>query len=48
MWFASLDAVRAFAGEDYEVGVVPPKARALLSRFDARSQHYEIKERLEY
>jgi heme-degrading monooxygenase HmoA len=48
MWFASLDGVRAFAGEDYEVAVVPPKARTLLSRFDARSQHYEIKERLEY
>ena len=42
MWFDSLDAVRLFAGEDYEVAVVPPKARALLSRFDARSQHYEI------
>jgi len=48
MWFDSLDAVRAFAGEDYEVAVVPPKARALLCRFDARSQHYEIKEQLEY
>ena len=48
MWFDSLDAVRAFAGEDYEVAVVPPKARVLLSRFDARSQHYEIMERLEY
>ena len=43
MWFASLDAVRTFAGEDYEVAVVPPKARALLSRFDARSQHYEVR-----
>jgi heme-degrading monooxygenase HmoA len=42
MWFDSLDAVRAFAGEDYEVAVVPPKARALLSRFDARSQHYTV------
>ena len=29
--------------EDYEVAVVPPKARALLSRFDVRSQHYEVK-----
>ena len=48
MWFDSLDAVRAFAGKDYEVAVVPPKARVLLSRFDARSQHYEIMERLEY
>jgi len=43
MWFDSLDAVRVFAGQDYEVAVVPPKARALLSRFDARSQHYEVK-----
>jgi heme-degrading monooxygenase HmoA len=43
MWFDSLAAVRAFAGEDYEVAVVPPRARALLSRFDARSQHYEVK-----
>ena len=43
MWFASLDAVRTFAGEDYETAVVPPKARALLSRFDARSQHYEVR-----
>ena len=43
MWFDSLEAVRAFAGADYEVAVVPPKARTLLSRFDARSQHYEVK-----
>ena len=43
MWFESLDAVRTFAGEDYEVAVVPPKARALLARFDARSQHYQVK-----
>ena len=43
MWFDSIDAVRTFAGEDYEAAVVPPKARALLSRFDARSQHYEVK-----
>jgi antibiotic biosynthesis monooxygenase (ABM) superfamily enzyme len=43
MRFDSLDAVREFAGEDYEVAVVPEKARAVLSRFDARSQHYEIR-----
>ena len=43
MWFDSIDAVRAFAGEDYEVAVVPPKARTLLSRFDTRSQHYEVR-----
>jgi heme-degrading monooxygenase HmoA len=43
MWFDSIEAVRAFAGEDYEVAVVPPQARALLSRFDERSQHYEVR-----
>ncbi len=43
MWFDSIEAVRTFAGEDYEVAVVPSKARALLSRFNARSQHYEVK-----
>jgi heme-degrading monooxygenase HmoA len=45
MWFESLDAVREFAGEDYEASVVPPAARAVLARFDARSQHYEVRER---
>lgn len=46
MWFDSIESVRAFAGEDYEAAVVPPKARTLLSRFDERSQHYEVKEKL--
>ncbi|HEX2136140.1 MAG TPA: antibiotic biosynthesis monooxygenase [Microvirga sp.] len=44
MWFASLEAVRAFAGEDYEAAYVPAKARALLARFDERAQHYEVRE----
>lgn len=43
MWFDSINAVRAFAGEDYEAAVVPPKARLLLSHFDERSQHYEVR-----
>ena len=43
MRFTSLDAVRAFAGPDYELAFVPPEARKLLARFDARSQHYELK-----
>ncbi len=46
MWFDSLEAVRVFAGEDYEVAVVPPKARQVLARFDARSQHYEVRAEL--
>jgi antibiotic biosynthesis monooxygenase (ABM) superfamily enzyme len=40
--FESLDAVRAFAGESYQQAVVEPEARALLSRFDERSEHYEV------
>jgi len=39
--FKSIDAIRAFAGEDYEAAHVAPRARELLSRFDARCQHFE-------
>jgi heme-degrading monooxygenase HmoA len=46
MWFNSIEAIRAFAGEDYETAVVPPKARSVLSRFDAQSQHYEVKTKI--
>lgn len=45
--FDSLEAVKEFAGEDYEVAVVLPQARKLLSRFDARSAHYETVFQLE-
>jgi len=41
MWFDSLQAVREFAGPDYGKAVVPPEARALLSRYDNTSTHYE-------
>src|SRR3989304_9966960 len=47
MWFDSIEAMRVFAGEEFELSVVPPKARALLSRFDERSQHYEVRAELE-
>jgi heme-degrading monooxygenase HmoA len=40
--FDSWDAVREFAGPDFEAAVVPPAARALLARFDARSVHYDV------
>lgn len=43
MRFDSLAAVREFAGPDYEVAVIPEKARAVLARFDPRSQHYELR-----
>lgn len=43
MWFDSLDSVKEFAGEEYDRSVVPESARIILSRFDQRSQHYEVR-----
>jgi heme-degrading monooxygenase HmoA len=48
MSFESLEAVRAFAGEDYERAYVPEAARRVLSRFDEVSAHYEVVEQLAY
>lgn len=45
MWFDSLDAVKAFMGEDYAVSHVPPQARAVLSSFDERAAHFEVLDR---
>jgi heme-degrading monooxygenase HmoA len=42
MQFDSIDAVRQFAGDDYETAVVPASALALLTRYDERSQHYKV------
>jgi antibiotic biosynthesis monooxygenase (ABM) superfamily enzyme len=39
--FDTLEQVRAFAGEDYEAAYVPPRARAVLARFDQGSAHYD-------
>jgi heme-degrading monooxygenase HmoA len=43
MWFDSLDSVKMFAGEDYENAVVPEKAQKILSYYDKKSQHYDVK-----
>jgi heme-degrading monooxygenase HmoA len=40
--FESLDAVKKFAGEDYQAAHVAPRARELLSRFDERCQHFDF------
>lgn len=45
MWFDSIEAVRSFAGPDYEAAVVPAEARRLLTRFEERSAHYAVIER---
>jgi hypothetical protein len=38
--FESIDAVRGFAGDDYEVPVLEPEAIALLSRYENRASHF--------
>jgi heme-degrading monooxygenase HmoA len=48
MRFKSLDDVKAFVGEDYEQAYVPAEARKILKRFDERSQHYELREAIDY
>ena len=37
-----LDAVRAFAGDDYEQAIVEADARRVLSRWDQRVSHHEV------
>lgn len=48
MLFENLDAVKEFAGEDYEKSYVPTRARKVLNRHDESSQHYEIINELNY
>ena len=48
MLFDDLEAVKRFAGEDFEKAYVPPKGHQVLSHYDAESQHYEIRHELAY
>jgi len=41
-YFASLDAVRAFAGAEYERAVVEDAARRALSHWDDRVTHHDV------
>ncbi|SEK50391.1 hypothetical protein SAMN05428989_0238 [Pseudoxanthomonas sp. GM95] len=43
MRFDDMEAVKGYAGSDYETARVPSKAGALLARFDERVQHYEVR-----
>lgn len=47
MTFDSLEAVKDFAGEDYDKAHVPDSARAVLSRFEETSRHYQVREELD-
>ncbi|MAM89682.1 MAG: antibiotic biosynthesis monooxygenase [unclassified Hahellaceae] len=40
--FDTLDAIKSFAGPDFERAVVPSEVKALLSRFEIVVQHHEV------
>src|SRR5262245_4331486 len=42
--WASMDAIRAFAGEDIDAAQVEPEARAVLDDFDDRVTHGEVRD----
>jgi heme-degrading monooxygenase HmoA len=44
--WASLDAIRAFAGDDPTKALVEPGAVAALREFDDRATHHEVLERV--
>jgi hypothetical protein len=39
--FRSVDDIRAFAGDSFDVPVIEPRAAELLARYDPRAVHYE-------
>lgn len=41
-FFTDLDAIRGFAGDDYEQAVVADAARLALSRWDGRVAHHDV------
>ena len=41
-FFTSLDAIRGFAGDDFELAVVEETARQALSRWDERVSHHQV------
>jgi hypothetical protein len=42
MYFNDWEAVRAFSGSDVYAAVVPAADRALLTRWDEQSRHYDL------
>jgi heme-degrading monooxygenase HmoA len=46
-FFESLEAVKAFAGWEYETPVFEPEARRLLSRVEPIARHYDARD-IEY
>jgi len=44
--FESLNAVKTFAGENYEIAYIPENAQEVLLRYDNTAQHYEFRKEL--
>jgi hypothetical protein len=42
-WVDSLDAVKTFAGSDYDTPVFEPEARRLLSHYEPKVLHYDVR-----
>ena len=42
LFFESLEAVKAWAGPNYDDAVIPAEAKALLKRARERSRHYDV------
>jgi heme-degrading monooxygenase HmoA len=42
IFWDSIESVKAVAGADYETAIVPEDRRQHLSRYDAKSAHYEV------
>ena len=44
--FDSLDSVKLFAGEKYEIAYIPENAKRVLLRYEETAEHYEFLEEL--
>lgn len=43
IWFENIESVKSFVGENYDSVYVPEKAREILSRFDQKAVHHELR-----
>ena len=41
--FDSIESVKKFAGENYEMAYIPDNAKRVLKRYDNKAEHYELK-----
>ena len=44
--FDSLESVKVFAGENYEIAYIPENAQRVLLRYEETAQHYEFLDEL--